>query len=226
MPTGLPTDLLRPDLLRPDLLRLNASPAGKEEAIREAAQLLIAAGCINPAYAASMLRREAVANTFLGHGVAIPHGMVEDRGMVRRSGIAVLQVPGGIAWNPGQTAHLVVAIAAQSDAHIAVLRRLPRRLREEWRLADRPVHRHRPRRPRRRPQRGRPRRCPHHAGQRSGGAVRLGGRLPHRPARPPGHRLGGDGAHVRRPHPGPPRRSGGRRQGAGGAAPARPARRR
>ncbi|WP_035683009.1 PTS sugar transporter subunit IIA [Azospirillum brasilense] len=106
------TAIMPTDLLRPDLLRLNASPAGKEEAIREAAQLLIAAGCIDPAYAASMLRREAVANTFLGHGVAIPHGMVEDRGMVRRSGIAVLQVPGGIEWNPGQTAHLVVAIAA------------------------------------------------------------------------------------------------------------------
>ncbi|MGY0792207.1 phosphoenolpyruvate--protein phosphotransferase [Azospirillum argentinense] len=129
IPTGLPTDLLRPDLLR-----LNASPAGKEEAIREAAQLLIAAGCIDSAYAASMLRREAVANTFLGHGVAIPHGMVEDRGLVRRSGIAVLQVPGGIEWNPGQTAHLVVAIAAQSDAHIAVLRRLTRLMQDEARL--------------------------------------------------------------------------------------------
>ncbi|KAA0678969.1 phosphoenolpyruvate--protein phosphotransferase [Roseomonas genomospecies 6] len=129
MVTGLP-----PDLIRPDLLRLNASPASKEEAIREAAQLLIAAGCIDPAYAAGMLRREAVANTFLGHGVAIPHGMVEDRGMVRRNGIAVLQVPGGVEWNPGQTAHLVVAIAAQSDAHIAVLRRLTRLMQDEARL--------------------------------------------------------------------------------------------
>ena len=53
------TAIMPTDLLRPDLLRLNASPAGKEEAIPEAAQLLIAAGCLDPAYAASMLRRAA-----------------------------------------------------------------------------------------------------------------------------------------------------------------------
>ncbi|MBP2299381.1 phosphoenolpyruvate--protein phosphotransferase [Azospirillum picis] len=121
--------------LPPDLVRLGARPASKEEAIREAAQLLIAAGCIDPAYADSMLKREAVANTFLGHGVAIPHGMVDDRDMVRRNGIAILQVPDGVHWNEGQTARLVVAIAAQSDAHIAVLRRLTRLMQDETTLS-------------------------------------------------------------------------------------------
>ncbi|MCW2242902.1 phosphoenolpyruvate--protein phosphotransferase [Azospirillum canadense] len=120
--------------LPPDLVRLNARPASKGDAIGEAAQLLIAAGCIDPAYADSMLRREAVANTFLGHGVAIPHGMVEDRNLVRRNGIAILQVPQGVEWNPGQTAQLVVAIAAQSDSHLAVLRRLTRLMQDEARL--------------------------------------------------------------------------------------------
>ena len=38
------------------------------------------------------MRREAVADTFLGHGVAIPHGMIEDRAMVRQIGLAILQV--------------------------------------------------------------------------------------------------------------------------------------
>lgn len=118
----------------PDLIRLGAAPAGKEAAIREAAQLLIAAGCIDPAYADSMIRRETVANTFLGHGVAIPHGMVDDRNLVRRNGIAILQVPDGVVWNDGQTARLVVAIAAQSDAHIAILRRLTRLMQDEARL--------------------------------------------------------------------------------------------
>ena len=122
-------------LLLPELIRLNASPADKEAAIAQVSQLLIAAGCIAPDYAQSMVKREAVANTFLGHGVAIPHGMVEDRGMVRRSGIAILQVPGGVEWNEGQTAHLVVAIAAQSDDHISILRRLTRLLQDEVRLA-------------------------------------------------------------------------------------------
>lgn len=118
-------------LLTPHLVRLDARPATKEAAIREAAQMLIAAGAIEPSYAESMLRRESVANTFLGHGVAIPHGMIEDRGLIRRNGLAILQIPGGVEWNPGQTTRLLVAIAAQSDAHIDVLRRLTRLLQDE-----------------------------------------------------------------------------------------------
>ncbi|WP_449409807.1 phosphoenolpyruvate--protein phosphotransferase [Methylobacterium komagatae] len=116
------------------LVRLAASPATKEEAIREAAQLLAASGCIDAAYGESMLRREAVSNTYLGHGVVIPHGMVDDRHLVRHSGLAVLQVPEGVLWHDGQVAHLVVAIAAQSDTHITVLRRLTRLIQDEARL--------------------------------------------------------------------------------------------
>jgi phosphocarrier protein FPr len=122
-------------LVAQEMVRLGAVPATKEAAIREAGQLLVAAGRIDPAYVESMLRRETVANTYLGHGVAIPHGMIEDRGMVRANGLAVLQVPAGVVWNEGQTVRLVVAIAAQSDAHIAVLRRLTRLLNDEPALA-------------------------------------------------------------------------------------------
>ncbi|MCK8783352.1 phosphoenolpyruvate--protein phosphotransferase [Roseomonas sp. NAR14] len=122
-------------LLPAQFIRLDASPADKAAAIREACQLLAAGGCVDPAYADSILRREAVANTFLGHGVAIPHGMVDDRHLVRRDGIAVLQVPAGLDWNPGQAAHLVVAIAARSDTHIDILRRLTRLIQDEARLA-------------------------------------------------------------------------------------------
>jgi phosphoenolpyruvate-protein phosphotransferase len=118
-------------LLSGERVRLGASPADKQQAIAEAAQLLVASGCVDAAYADSMARREAVANTFLGHGVAIPHGLGEDRHLVRRNGIAILQVPAGVEWNPGQRAHLVVAIAAQSDAHIAILRRLTRLIQDE-----------------------------------------------------------------------------------------------
>jgi phosphocarrier protein FPr len=121
-------------LLTRELIRLNAAPATKQEAIEQACQLLVAAGCVEDGFAQSMARREAVANTFLGHGVAIPHGMVEDKSMVRRDGIAVLQVPGGLEWNDGQTAHLVVAIAAKSDNHITILRRLTRLIQDSARL--------------------------------------------------------------------------------------------
>ncbi|APH53648.1 PTS system, glucose-specific IIA subunit [Granulibacter bethesdensis] len=116
------------------MVRVGAAPADKQQAIEEVAQLLAAAGHVDPAYTESMLKRENVANTWLGHGVVIPHGMVDDRAMVRSDGIAVLQVPEGVLWNPGQIAHLVVGIAARSDAHIAILRRLTRLLQDEERL--------------------------------------------------------------------------------------------
>jgi len=121
-------------ILSADLVRLAAHPATKEAAIREAAGMLVAAGRIDPAYVESMMRREGVADTFLGHGVAIPHGMIEDRAMVRQIGLAILQAPEGVAWNDGQIVRLVVAIAAQSDAHIDILRRLTRLLQDEGSL--------------------------------------------------------------------------------------------
>ena len=107
-----------------ELIRLAASPADKTAAIREAGQLLVASGAVDPGYPASMIARERIADTYLGHGVAIPHGLGEDRHMVRRNGIAVLQIPTGVDWNVGQHVRLVIAIAASSDAHLGILRRL------------------------------------------------------------------------------------------------------
>ncbi len=107
-------------------IQLDAKAATKEEAIRLAGQLLADAGYIEPAYIDSLLKREQVANTFLGSGVAIPHGMIDDRHLIHHTGIAILQLPDGLTWNEGQTVYLVVAIAAQSDEHIGLLRRLTR----------------------------------------------------------------------------------------------------
>ncbi len=122
------------NLLGREFVRLGAAPASKAAAIAEACQLLVAAGCVTPDFSESMMRREAVANTFLGHGVAIPHGLGEDKGLIRRDGIAILQIPQGLEWNPGQVAYLVVAIAAQGDAHITILRRLTRLIQDDSRL--------------------------------------------------------------------------------------------
>jgi phosphocarrier protein FPr len=96
--------------------------------------MLVAAGCVASGYEDSMVARRSVANTYLGSGVAIPHGLGEDKGLVRRDGVVVLQFVDGIEWNPGQIAHLVVGIAASSDSHIAILRRLTRLIQDEARL--------------------------------------------------------------------------------------------
>ena len=107
--------------LEPANVQVGARAQSKEEAIRQVAGLLARSGCIAPGYAESMLAREKVANTYLGKGVAIPHGMPRDRELIRRTGIAVLQVPAGVAWQPGDTARLVIGIAARSDEHLDVL---------------------------------------------------------------------------------------------------------
>ena len=82
-------------------VKLNAQASNKNEAVRLAAQLLVDAGYIDPAYVDSMLKREAVANTFLGSGVAIPHGMVEDRHHIHHTGVAVVQFRDGVIWKAG-----------------------------------------------------------------------------------------------------------------------------
>lgn len=103
---------------------LGAQAAGKNQAIELVADVLARLGHIEPEYAQSMIRRESVANTFLGNGIAIPHGLPENRDRIKKTGVAVLQVPEGLTWNPGETVYLVVGIAAKSDEHITILTNL------------------------------------------------------------------------------------------------------
>lgn len=116
------------------LVRVGATPATKKDAIRAVGDMLAAANCVDARYVESLLQREATANTFLGSGVAIPHGMLEDKHRVRRDAIAVLQVPAGVRWNDGQTAQLVVGIAAAGDGHLDILRRLTRLIQDKARM--------------------------------------------------------------------------------------------
>ncbi|MGB0129250.1 MAG: HPr family phosphocarrier protein, partial [Rhodocyclaceae bacterium] len=105
-------------------IRLNAQARDKTEAIRLAASLLVDNGNMRPGYIESMLLREKVANTYLGNGIAIPHGLPKDRELILQTGIAVTQFPQGVPWNAGEIVHLVVAIAARSDEHIELLANL------------------------------------------------------------------------------------------------------
>lgn len=114
--------------LEAENIQVGAEAESKEQAIRRVADLLVRSGCIEPGYADSMLARERVANTYLGEGIAIPHGLPKDRVLIRRTGIAVLQVPRGVSWQPGHSgdkaARLVVGIAAKSDEHLDILSKL------------------------------------------------------------------------------------------------------
>ena len=110
---------------------LNAALKTKTDAIRQAGELLVQSGHIQPGYVESMLAREEAANTYLGNGIAIPHGLPENRELILETGISVTQVPEGVEWNPGETVYLVVGIAAKSDEHLDILRNLTHVLDDE-----------------------------------------------------------------------------------------------
>ncbi|MDP2964817.1 MAG: PTS sugar transporter subunit IIA [Pelolinea sp.] len=119
------------EILSLQTIRLQVSVASKEDAIRQAGELLVQGGCVLPAYIDGMLAREKSMSTFVGNGVAIPHGQFDDLSLVKRTGISVLQVPAGIEWEPGNIAYLLVGIAATSNEHIKVLANLAKVVEDE-----------------------------------------------------------------------------------------------
>ena len=112
-------------------IRLRARATDKADAIRQAGSLLVESGHIQPGYIDSMMEREKVANTYLGKGIAIPHGLPKDRDLILQTGISVTQVPEGVTWNSGEKVYLVVGIAARSDEHIGILANLTNVLDDE-----------------------------------------------------------------------------------------------
>lgn len=112
------------DLLTVEQIALGAKADSKEEAIRLAGALLVDNGVVEPTYVEGMLLREETMSTYLGNGVAIPHGTYDHLGDINRTGISVLQLPDGIEWEDGEVAHLIIGIAANSDEHIGVLSNL------------------------------------------------------------------------------------------------------
>lgn len=112
-------------------IRTGSRARNKQEAIAQVAALLEENGAVEPGYARSMLAREALANTYLGSGIAIPHGTPADRAQIRQTGVAIVQVPEGVDWQAGERAYLIVGIAARSDEHLQLLGALTGLLGEE-----------------------------------------------------------------------------------------------
>ena len=110
-------------ILQPGNIRIGLPAEPKEEAIRRAGELLVAGGYARPEYVDAMLRREELATTCLGMGLAIPHGTSDAKERVLRSGIVVLQYPDGVDFD-GEKAHLIVGIAGVGDEHLEILARL------------------------------------------------------------------------------------------------------
>ena len=117
--------------LKIDDIQLGAQAADKVSAIRLVAARLNAAGLVTEAYVDGMLHREEQTATYLGSGIAIPHGTTDTRDLVLQTGVQVLHFPDGVEWADGQKAYVVIGIAAKSDEHLGILRQLTRVLSDD-----------------------------------------------------------------------------------------------
>jgi len=117
-------------LLARDAVITGLDSVSKTEAIEYVGSLLVKGGHINPDYVAAMLEREESVSTFLGNGVAMPHGTFESRDEIISTGIVVAQFPNGVDWGVG-TAHLVIGLAAVGDDHVAILSHIAEVLQDE-----------------------------------------------------------------------------------------------
>ena len=109
------------EILTKRTIQSNAQAADKIAAVIQAGKLLVQAGYVTQDYIQGMLARESITSTYLGNGVAIPHGQFEDRAFIHHTGLSVVQLPAGVQWSSHETVRLVIGIAAASDDHIGVL---------------------------------------------------------------------------------------------------------
>ncbi|EGQ7758393.1 fused PTS fructose transporter subunit IIA/HPr protein [Vibrio vulnificus] len=105
-------------------ITLQQSADNKLDAIKSIAAALTAKGLVEQGYVEGMLNREAQNSTFLGNGIAIPHGTTDTRDLVQNTGVAVHHFPHGVEWGDGNKVYLAIGIAAKSDEHLGILKQL------------------------------------------------------------------------------------------------------
>src|SRR5688500_11845167 len=108
-------------IISEDKIQLGFACATKWEAIAKAGELLVTAGHVSPDYPELMAARERIGTTYVGIGVALPHGTREAMAMVKSSGVSVLQIPAGVDFGDGQTSRLVLGLAARDGSHLDLL---------------------------------------------------------------------------------------------------------
>ncbi|MBR8744659.1 PTS sugar transporter subunit IIA [Nocardiopsis sp. MG754419] len=112
----MPTDLV----LSTDAVRLGRTARDRADAIDQCGALLVELGAVEAGYVTAMHEREASIPTFVGEGVAIPHGTDASRALVHKAALAVVQFPEGVDWG-GPTVHVAIGIAASGEEHLRVL---------------------------------------------------------------------------------------------------------
>jgi PTS system mannitol-specific IIC component len=121
------------DILPLSNIYVGASAADKWEAIRAAGRVLVEGGYVDESYVEAMVEREQLTTTYLGMGLAIPHGTQQAKDSVKRTGLSVIQYPEGVDFD-GEKAYLVVGIAGVGDEHLELLARVSEALDDEQTL--------------------------------------------------------------------------------------------
>ena len=111
------------ELLPESSIVLDATASGVDDAIAQAGAALLAAGAVDADYTALMLERERTVSTYVGEGVAVPHGTLAARDAVAHNALVLLRFADPIDWN-GNDVYVVIGLAARGRGHIGLLSRL------------------------------------------------------------------------------------------------------
>ena len=111
------------DALSVESIVLAGTATTRDGAIGEAGRLLVACGAVEPAYVEAMYEREGSVSTYMGNGLAIPHGTNDAKSAIKRTGISFVRYPEPIDWN-GKPAEFVVGIAGAGKDHMALLTKI------------------------------------------------------------------------------------------------------
>jgi len=114
-------------------IKIGLKPVDKYEAIRSAGKLLNELGYVDEEYIDAMVKREDTVTTYMGMGVAIPHGTSDAKGRVKKTGIVMLQYPEGVDFD-GEKAQLIFGIAGIGDEHLGLLAKISGILEDEEKL--------------------------------------------------------------------------------------------
>ena len=118
--------------LTADSVRMQATARSKEEALSVLCEILVADGLTTPEYLQGLKDRENQSSTYLGQGIAIPHGTPDSRSSIKKTGVRLVHFADGVQWNDvGDVVYLAVVIAAQSDEHLQILQSLTRALNDD-----------------------------------------------------------------------------------------------
>lgn len=121
------------EVLAKDNILTGLKTESKDDAILRAGHLLEQKGYVRKGYAEAMLKRENESTTYMGMGIAIPHGTDEAKKDIIRSGIVILQYPEGVDFGD-EKAYLIAGIAGKGDEHIEILASLGETFEDEDKL--------------------------------------------------------------------------------------------